>query len=42
MAKEKFELEPPGPSESPPDMDAIRDALAARERAANAKRELFY
>ncbi|MEO7412595.1 MAG: hypothetical protein ABIZ81_04500 [Opitutaceae bacterium] len=33
-----FVLEPAHPPKPPPDMDAIRDALDARERAANAKR----
>ncbi|MDP3072328.1 MAG: hypothetical protein Q8N18_18700 [Opitutaceae bacterium] len=35
-------LEPARPPEAPPDMDAIRDALAARERATNSNREKFY
>jgi hypothetical protein len=33
-----FVLEPPHPPKPPPDMDAIRAALDARERAANAER----
>jgi len=41
-ARRWFVLEPPRPPEPPPDMDAIREALAAREREANASRDLFY
>lgn len=38
-----FVLEPPLPQPPPPDMDAIREELAARERAANADRfRLFW
>ena len=37
-----FVLEPPRPPLPPPDMDAIRAAMEARERAANASRDLFY
>lgn len=35
-----FVLEPPRPQEPPPDMDAIRAAMAAREAGANCEREL--
>ena len=40
-----FVLEPPRPPLPPlppPDMDAIRAAMEASERAANASRDLFY
>ncbi len=37
-----FVLEPPHPPATQKDMDAIREEFAARERAANASRDLFY
>jgi catechol 2,3-dioxygenase-like lactoylglutathione lyase family enzyme len=42
LAETLFVLEPSRQPEPPPDMDAIREAFAAREREANASRDLFY